>query len=101
MASYATERKKRILTEKLGENWREDYPGKSIDALYNMVVGDKRRNLFCKIDPEVKAMIDEMSDYYDVRMNELVEIVFREKYENFSDERDLFSENLASEFVGR
>ena len=98
-ASYATRRKKRIIEEKLGANWEAKYPDKSIDAIYNIVTGDKRKNLFCKIDPEIKARLDEMVEYHDMKMSELVEKLVCEEYDRYVTERDGRVDDIATQFA--
>lgn len=99
MASYATERKIRIIKEKLGENWKDKLEGRSIDAAYNELVGDSRKNLFCKIDPSAKARLDEMVEEFDVKMAELVESMINEEYEKLERKRDTSSVDLARQFA--
>lgn len=98
--SYATERKKRIIANMLGPDWQAKNPNKSIDAIYNEVVGDIRKNLFCKIDPEIKIYLDEMVDNYDMKMGELVERLILDEYEKYSKRKATYSEDLASQFGG-
>ncbi len=97
--SYATRRKKRIIEKELGSDWEVKYPGKSIDAVYNMVTGDQRKNLFCKVDPEVKGKLDEMVDFHDVKMSEMVERLVREEYDRYATERDARVESVASQYA--
>ena len=99
--SYATERKIRILKDKLGDDWKKQYPGRSVDSVYNEIIGDTRKNLFCKIDPLVKSQLDEMVDSYEVRMAELVERLIQDEYERFSEGQLQASQDLASEFTAR
>lgn len=99
--SYATERKIRILKEKLGEDWRKQYPGRSVDSVYNEIVGDDRKNLFCKINPVVKTQLDEMVDSYDIRMAELVERLIQREYDTFMETKAQVSHDLANEFTSR
>ena len=99
--SYATTRKIRILEEKVGSDWKKQYPGRSVDAVYNHIMGDDRKNLFCKINPIVKGQLDEMVDTYDVRMAELVERLIEAEYERFRQQNRKVSEDLASEFTSR
>lgn len=99
--SYATKRTLRIIQEKLGDDWRDNNPEISIDALYNQVVGDRRRNLFCKIDPDIKSQLDEMADSYDVKMAELVERLVQEEYLKFIRNRAELVNDLASQFAGK
>lgn len=97
--SYATERKIRIIRETLGEDWETKTSGRSIDAVYNEVVGDGRKNLFCKIRPEAKARLDEMVDEYDVKMAELVEQLIDNEYRRFLSERDSLGSELMNQFT--
>lgn len=100
MASYATERKIRIISEKLGDNWREHLNGRSIDSFYNELVGDTRKNLFCKLRPEVKSKLDELVDEHDMKMAEYVEILIEEAYARFETERDNIGKVLSGQFGG-
>ncbi len=97
--SYATARKIRILNEKVGSDWKEKYPGRSIDAVYNEVVGDKRKNLFCKIAPEVKDLVDELADGYDMKMAALMERLIKAEYERYTERKSNYSNDLANEFT--
>lgn len=99
MASYATRRKKRIIEQQLGEDWESQYPGKSIDYVYNVVTGDRRKNLFCKVSPEVKTKLDEMVEHHDMKMAELVEKLVREEYDRYVTERDANVEHVASQYA--
>jgi hypothetical protein len=98
-ASYATRRKVRIIEKELGSDWEDQYPGKSIDAIYNIVTGDHRKNLFCKVSPEVKARLDEMVEYQDMKMSELVEKLVQEEYDRYVTERDVRIDNVASQYA--
>ncbi len=97
--SYATRRKKRIIESELGEDWQSQHPGKSIDAVYNIVTGDERKNLFCKVSPGVKAKLDEMVDYHDMKMAELVEKLVQEEYNRYVTERDARVDSVASQYA--
>lgn len=97
--SYATARKIKVIEHKLGDNWKSQYYGKSIDAIYNMVIGDMRKNLFCKIDPEIKKCLDEMVDYHDMKMSELVEKLIEEEYDRFRIVRDAKVAEMANQFT--
>ncbi len=99
--SYATTRKIRILEEKVGSDWKKKYPGRSVDSVYNDIMGDDRKNLFCKINPDVKGQLDEMVDSYDVRMSELVERLIEAEYGRFQQRSKKVSEDLANEFTSR
>jgi len=97
--SYATRRKLRIINEQLGADWQDQHPDKTIDAIYNVVTGDKRKNLFCKIDPVVKTQLDEMVDYHDIKMAALVEKLVREEYDRYAQDRDARVDHVASQFA--
>jgi len=97
--SYATERKLRILEEKVGKDWKEQYGGRSIDSVYNEVNGDVRKNLFCKVDPEVKRKVDELAESYDIKMSELVERLIEREYDEFKHRTEDYSVDLAEQFA--
>jgi hypothetical protein len=97
--SHATVRKLRIIEQKFGNDWKEQHNGKSIDAVYNVIIGDTRKNLFCKLDPEVKKCMDEMVDYHDIKMAELVEKLIEEEYDRFVIMRDAKVAEMASQFA--
>lgn len=97
--SYATERKLRILTEKIGANWQEQHNNRSIDSVYNEVMGDVRKNLFCKVDPEIKRKVDELTDGYDIKMSELIEILIEREYDSFKHRTENYTEDLAEQFA--
>jgi hypothetical protein len=99
MASYPTLRKMRIIEEELGADWKKQHAGKSVDAIYNMVTGDVRKNLFCKISPEIKDKLDEMVEYHDVKMSSLVEKLVQEEYDKYTQERDARVAHIASQFA--
>jgi len=97
--SYATKRKIRIIEKELGEDWKKQHPGKSIDAIYNIVMGDARKNLFCKVDPETKNQLDEMVEFHDMQMSSLVEKLVQEEYDRYTRERDARVSHIASQFA--
>lgn len=97
--SYATRRKIRIIEKELGADWKNQHSGKSIDAIYNIVMGDVRKNLFCKVDPETKEKLDEMVEYNDMQMSSLVERLVREEYDRYTQDRDARVAHIASQFA--
>ena len=97
--SYATRRKIRIITRELGADWQEQHAGKSIDAIYNIVMGDNRKNLFCKIDPAVKTKLDEMVETNDMQMSSLVERLVIEEYDRYKLDLDARIEHVANQFA--
>ena len=96
--SYATARKIRILNEQVGADWKDKYPNRSIDAVYNEVVGDIRKNLFCKIAPEVKEQVDELVENYDMKMAQLMERLIRAEHERWLKRKGTYSKDLANEY---
>ena len=71
--SHATERKIRIIEQQWGPTWQDRSNGKSIDAIYNELMGDNRKNLFCKIDGTIKDHLDSMTEYHKTRMAVFIE----------------------------
>jgi len=96
-SSYATMRKIRIIKEKLGDDWKAD--GRRIDAIYNELVGDGRKNLFCKISPTVKSHLDEMTDRYNIRMGELIERLIEDEFRLFRLRKSKYRVELARQFA--
>ena len=96
--SYATERKIRIIKEKLGDDWKDQRPNQSIDAIYNSIVGDTRKNLFCKIEAESKAKLDEMTGAHKTGMAEFVEQMIEAEYSRFNARQNEGEKALLEEF---
>lgn len=97
--SYATIRKIRILEERLGADWRTKHPGVSVDRLYTDTIGDVRKNLFCKISPEVKAHLDEMREHYEVDMSELIEELIEREHVGFVQRKSDYLNDLVGQFA--
>ncbi len=98
--SYATERKIRIIEEKLGPTWKEQRVGQSIDAVYNDLVGDTRKNLFCKINASVKDRLDEMTSAYRTGMAEFIEHLIEAEYARHEQRTAQGQRIILSEFSG-
>ncbi len=81
--SYATARKIRIIEKKYGPEWRLRYPNRKIDSIYNEVIGDTRKNLFCKIDSQIKDNLDEMVEFHKTSMSEFVEQLITAEYDRY------------------
>jgi len=96
--SYATERKIRIIENELGENWKEKRPNESIDAIYNGIVGDTRKNLFCKIQATSKGRLDEMTSAHKTGMAEFVEQMIDAEYARFQERQKTGEKSLLAEF---
>ncbi len=98
--SYATERKLKIIREQLGDDWQDKKPDQSIDAVYNELMGDIRKTLFCKIDPSVKAHLDEMTKDHGVKIAEFLEGIIEKQYAKHVAERERLSVTLARQYSG-
>lgn len=96
--SYATERKLKIIREQLGDDWQEQRPGQSIDAVYNDLMGDRRKTLFCKIDPRVKEHLDEMTKDHQVKIAEFLEGLIEKQYTKHVEERERMVATLARQY---
>lgn len=97
--SYATARKIRIIEERIGTDWKNLNEGRSVDRVYSDLMGDVRKNLFCKIDPSVKDQLDEMSQHYDIDMAELIETLITDEYAEFSKRAVGYFSTLANQFA--
>lgn len=100
MYSYATIRKIRIIEEKFGSDWKTTHPGLSIDAAYNQVVGDTRKNLFCKIDSSTKGLLDEMIGFHKIGMAEFVEALIEAEWSRHSSRLKETEQRIQTEFSG-
>jgi hypothetical protein len=98
--SYATQRKIRIIEERLGPNWADRFPGKSIDAIYNELVGDDRKNLFCKIDSDIKDRLDTMTQFHKTGMADFIEVLIQAEWLRFSERTADTERQLLDEFSG-
>ena len=84
MASYTTDRKLRIISEHYGDNWKDEFPNRSIDSVYNEMMGDDRKTLFCKLSSDSKDKIDQMLNGYNVEVATLLEQWIDEKYKVYA-----------------
>ena len=98
--SHATERKIRIIASQWGPDWKARGQGKSIDAIYNEIVGDDRKNLFCKIDGQVKDNLDEMTDYHKTNMAVFIEQLINAEWARYKERQKDGEKRLLEEFSG-
>lgn len=95
--SPATARKIKIIEDHFGDDWKS--LGKSIDALYNEAVGDNRKNLFCKIEPETKERLDEMLDFYNVKLAMFMERLIEAEYKTYTNNKSAIKEAFVKQFT--
>ncbi len=98
MASYATERKLRIIEAKYGPDWRSQFPDRSIDSIFIELTGDRRKNLFCKISPDLKDKLDEMVGFRQLSMAELIEQIIDEAHLRFVRDKSFVVEGITQEY---
>lgn len=98
--SYATERKIRIIEEKAGKDWADTYPNQSIDAIYNKLVGDTRKNLFCKIESSSKDHLDTLTEFYDTGMADFIQQLIETAWESHVRRTNEAREALTRDFSG-
>lgn len=98
--SYATERKIRKIKEALGEGWANQIAGRSIDAVYNEIVGDTRKNLFCKVDAGIKQHLDEMAGEHKTQMAEFIEQLIESEWIRYRARLVEKERNMLAEFTG-
>lgn len=101
MPSLTTQRKLRAIEETFGKDWKQDADLRSlsIDALYNRVIGDGRKNVFCKMSSEGKDHLDEMVDEYGITMADLLERLVHEQYDKFVKYRDHSNKKLLNAII--
>lgn len=100
MASYATERKIRLIREAHGPDWATKFPERSVDSIFIELTGDLRKNLFCKIRPELKDKLDEMVAFRELNMAELIEQIIDLAYEEFVREKAMAVSDLSQQYTG-
>lgn len=98
--SHATERKIRIIEEQLGPDWLVNGGGKSIDAIYNELMGDVRKTLFCKVKPSTKVILDNMLEHHDTKMADFVEQIILAEWSRHQSRLSLGEKQILEEFVG-
>jgi hypothetical protein len=101
MSSYATKRKIRLIEAKYGPDWVGRFPGRSIDSIFIELTGDQRKNLFCKIDPDLKEKLDEMVSFRQLSMAELIEQIIDESYLRFMRDKHAVVDGIAAEYTDR
>lgn len=98
--SYATNRKIRIITEQIGTDWATQYPDESIDAIYTRVVGDERKNLFCKINAATKDQLTVMSKAHRTQLAEFVEQMINAEWTRYQQRIADGERQMLDEFSG-
>jgi hypothetical protein len=98
--SYATLRKIRIIEERLGPEWALAHPNESIDSVYNTLMGDDRKNLFCKISKSSKDQLDEMTTFYKTGMADFIEALIRAEWDRHNQRTDELARRLIGDFNG-
>lgn len=96
--SYATARKVRLIKEAYGDNWADRFPGRSIDSVFIELTGDRRKNLFCKIKPDLKDKLDEMVTFRQLSMAELIEQIITDAHSRFSHDKADVVSGLSEEY---
>jgi len=95
-ASYATLRKLKIIEQKFGADWPLRFPNRKVDSVYNEVIGDTRKNLFCKIDSGIKDNLDEMVEYHNSSMSDFVEQLISAEYDRYLHNKQIGTKNFVS-----
>jgi len=98
--SHTTERKLRIINSTLGEGWELKNEGKSIDAVYNEISGDNRKNLFCKVSPDTKEKVDIMTSSYNIKMSNFIEQLIISEWNRYENQQKIREETLINNFSG-
>ena len=98
VVSYATSRKIKIIEAKLGPDWRTKRPGEAIDRIYNELMGDKRKNLFCKLSPESKEKLDEMVEDHEIQMADMIELMIERAYKEYQSSKTKIASSMAEQF---
>lgn len=98
--SHATERKIRIITEAHGDDWALQFPSKSIDAIYNEVVGETRKTVYAKISADTKEHLDHLTQVYNVSISEFLESLIEKEYRSYQDHCRSLIKNIKDQYSG-
>lgn len=93
-------RKIRIIEKTFGSNWRDKFPNKAVDAVYNIAISDNRRSVFFKIQPELKDKLDEMINHYDATIGDFIGMLIDQQYEIYLEQRRNIVLGMAGDYSG-
>jgi hypothetical protein len=94
------QRKIRIIEKEFGSNWRNQYPGMAVDAVYNIAIKDDRKSVFCKIDKHRKDKLQQMLDHYDTTMGDFIGMMIDIHYDNYLEQRKSIVSGIAADYSG-
>ena len=96
--SIATQRKIDIIIEKLGNNWKDQYPNKSVNFVYNTLINDSRKNLYCKISSDSRKKLDTLLNEYDAKLTDFLETLITKEYYEYEKKKAEHTARLAKQF---
>jgi hypothetical protein len=94
------QRKIRIIEKIFGLDWREQYPEKAIDAVYNLAIQDDRKSVFCKIDRNHKEKLEDMLEIYGTTMGEFISTMIDEYHTRFLRQQHDKVTGIADDYSG-
>ncbi len=95
------QRKIRIIEKIFGRDWRDQYTGMAIDAVYNRAIKDDRKSLFCKIDKVRKQKLMEMLRMYSITMGDFVGVMIDEYHSKFLEQQHNKVTGIADDYSGK
>lgn len=94
------QRKIRIIEKTFGLEWRDRFPEKAIDAIYNMAIHDDRKSVFCKVDKDRKDKLSEMLESYDTTMGEFIGMMIDAYYDRYVEQQQNMVSGIAENYSG-
>lgn len=96
--SLTTQRKLEYLVEHFGENWQDEFDGKSVDRAYREAIGDTRKSLYCKIEDTTKKQLVELVSAHDTNISDFVEMLINTEWNKYQLRLKENAETLLREF---
>ena len=78
--SWAMSRKLKIIEEKFGTDWKEQFPGYSVNKVYNIACNDNRKCIYVRVSEDIKNMLTVLTDAYEINNDQLIENLIRNEY---------------------
>ncbi len=84
--SRETQRQIAVISEVFGENWRQDYKGRSVSALYREAIDDDRAVVYARVLPEVKDMLWQLVESWESNISDTIELLIEEEHAEYFNE---------------
>ena len=84
--SRETQRQIAVISEVFGGNWRQDYKGRSVSALYREAIDDDRAVVYARVLPEVKDMLWQLVESWESNISDTIELLIEEEHAEYFNE---------------